>query len=309
MILGNIPNFSDKSSDSCLSPRPATSRLATANLLTLHRNQFGIGSRVLVVGDVHGQFDMLQRALAIAEYNEHRDIMIGVGDLIDRGPQSVEVVRFFDSSARRFCTMGNHEANLLEAGGVATEAHAWCANGGDWAKRADPQDLSYCYKALSGLPIGIELVLDSPKSRIGILHAEVPVGMSWKDIQNLDIDRDDFRSIASLTIDEWLRGRYRIKFIAMAQALSGELDSAAAVGPEVAITQGIDLVISGHSIMRRRRPFRAGNQLWIDTGAFEHKYGGRLTVVDPEAEVYWQVSNKESFGPLSLRDVSIWGLK
>ena len=281
----------------------------SGNWLALPQRQFGIGSRFLIVGDVHGQFDMLQRVLAAAEYDEHLDVLIGVGDLIDRGPQSVEVVRFFSSSARRFCTMGNHEAYLLEAGGVPTDAHAWCANGGDWAMWAEPQDIAYCYKALSEFPISIELFVDQPALRIGIIHAEVPEGLSWADIYRLRVDRDDFRSMASLPVDEWLRGRHRIKSAALAQAFLDEPNGAFPFGTDVVNTPGIDLVISGHSILNLRRPFRSGNHLWIDTGAFEHKYGGRLTVVDPTAEVYWQASSKESFGPLSLRDESIWRLK
>jgi hypothetical protein len=74
-------------------------------------------------------------------------------------------------------------------------------------------------------------------------------------------------------------------------------------------TPGIDLVISGHSIMRLRRPFRSGNHLWIDTGAFEFKVGGRLTIVDPIANLYWQAAQHEEFGPLNLQDESIWRLK
>ena len=59
--------------------------------------------RDFVVGDVHGMFDSVETALAKVDFHPERDRLFSVGDLIDRGPQSKDVVRFLDSS--RSCKM------------------------------------------------------------------------------------------------------------------------------------------------------------------------------------------------------------
>ena len=64
----------------------------------------------VVFGDVHGCADLCQRLL---EQNEGTQI-VGVGDYIDRGPHSSEVLRLLSSREDVVCVAGNHEAMLLE---------------------------------------------------------------------------------------------------------------------------------------------------------------------------------------------------
>jgi serine/threonine protein phosphatase 1 len=65
-----------------------------------------------VIGDVHGHYDMLMRLL---EKLPPEAEPIFVGDLIDRGPQSAEVVAFVRENGCR-CVMGNHESAMVEYG-------------------------------------------------------------------------------------------------------------------------------------------------------------------------------------------------
>ena len=58
-----------------------------------------------VIGDVHGHYKTL---LALTEKLPQNAKLIFVGDLIDRGPQSMEVVKFVRESGY-LCVMGNHE--------------------------------------------------------------------------------------------------------------------------------------------------------------------------------------------------------
>jgi serine/threonine protein phosphatase 1 len=97
------------------------------------------GLRIYIVGDIHGCFDLLEQLYR--EIRRDRDaapprecVEIFLGDYIDRGPQSREVVEWMISAVpiadRRICLMGNHEDMLLAALADASGMPNWLANGG-----------------------------------------------------------------------------------------------------------------------------------------------------------------------------------
>ncbi|WP_240622171.1 metallophosphoesterase [Achromobacter mucicolens] len=48
--------------------------------------------RDLAVGDIHGHFGRLDAALAATRFSPEKDRLFAVGDLVDRGPESAEVL-------------------------------------------------------------------------------------------------------------------------------------------------------------------------------------------------------------------------
>ena len=74
-----------------------------------------------VVGDVHGEWAALQELLALLGYSKDGTHPAGrrllfLGDLVDRGPDSLAVLRFVERLVRLehgYCILGNHELNLL----------------------------------------------------------------------------------------------------------------------------------------------------------------------------------------------------
>jgi bis(5'-nucleosyl)-tetraphosphatase (symmetrical) len=66
------------------------------------------------VGDIHGCFSELKKLLETVDFNQSRDVLWSVGDLIARGSESLATLRFFehlDNAARM--VLGNHELNLF----------------------------------------------------------------------------------------------------------------------------------------------------------------------------------------------------
>jgi bis(5'-nucleosyl)-tetraphosphatase (symmetrical) len=67
-----------------------------------------------LVGDVQGCFDELQQLLAACSFNTARDHIIFLGDLVNRGPKSLEVLQFVMSLGERAqVVLGNHDLHLL----------------------------------------------------------------------------------------------------------------------------------------------------------------------------------------------------
>jgi serine/threonine protein phosphatase 1 len=95
------------------------------------------GSRVYAIGDVHGRADLLQETLA--KIDNHRDaypiantLEIMLGDYVDRGPSSFDVIELLSKRVSRgtICLKGNHESFLLEFLKDPTILDAWQRCGG-----------------------------------------------------------------------------------------------------------------------------------------------------------------------------------
>jgi serine/threonine protein phosphatase 1 len=111
--------------------------------------------RRIVIGDVHGHYEALMTLLeAIAPGSE--DQLYFLGDLIDRGPQSAQVVNFVKENNHP-CLLGNHEEmllNILSNGGATSSAmQSWLYSGGQatvasYQEATIPQDHLDWFKQL-----------------------------------------------------------------------------------------------------------------------------------------------------------------
>jgi len=75
------------------------------------------------IGDVQGCMASLERLLALIDFSRHRDQLWLVGDLVNRGPRSLDVLRWAREMGPVVTTvLGNHDLHLLSrAAGVAEE--------------------------------------------------------------------------------------------------------------------------------------------------------------------------------------------
>lgn len=65
------------------------------------------------IGDIQGCFDELEKLLRDIDYNHNNDHLWFVGDLVNRGPKSLEVLRLIKELPNTKIVLGNHDLHLL----------------------------------------------------------------------------------------------------------------------------------------------------------------------------------------------------
>ena len=151
--------------------------------------------RRIVIGDVHGHYDGLMLLLeALAPSSDDRVYLLG--DLIDRGPKSAQVLDFVQQSPYQ-TLLGNHEQLMLDALSPSVDLRAWQSwlySGGD-ATVASYRDTGMMpYKHLEwlrSLPTYLDL------GDIWLVHAGVHPTMpiSEQSIEQLCWIRKEFHTI------------------------------------------------------------------------------------------------------------------
>ena len=211
----------------------------------LERNDKG---RDFVVGDIHGHFATLRRALDELEVDEH-DRVISLGDLVDRGPDSFAAKDWMtgpEASSRFHLTLrGNHEQMMLEALAHGppqrrprrrdNDAWAlWMMNGGRWWRpKSQDHSAQAWMNVLGTLPFAAQVQTRS--GPVGLVHA-CPVHAHWHELEDRIRDEGEH---GHLTRARALWSRVRHGHI---QPEIGEMQDEH-LGP----VSGVRCVVTGHT--------------------------------------------------------------
>lgn len=206
------------------------------------------------IGDIHGTQTRLLAALSsIAEQAEHPTIVC-VGDYVDRGEQSADVLRTLKEHSDRLgpsfvCLMGNHEQMMLK---FIEDPEA---NGERWL-------------------------------RYGGLQTIASFGVGLGSNRNFSIVRDQLVSVMGEELIDWLRGLPKDwvsgniavvhagadPLVPIANQRSGHLLWGHPEFETVPRNDGV-WVLHGHTIVPE--PYAVNGRIAVDTGAYAT---GRLTV-------------------------------
>lgn len=130
--------------------------------------------RVLVCGDLHGCYTNLMNRLGAVSFDPAQDLLISVGDLIDRGTENFECLDLINQPWFR-AVRGNHEQMMLDTiTGTGSFGH-WMSNGGGWCHSLDyEQDmrLKSLLPKVAELPLIIEV--EKGGKKFVICHADYP---------------------------------------------------------------------------------------------------------------------------------------
>ncbi|HAS6251985.1 TPA: metallophosphoesterase [Vibrio vulnificus] len=215
--------------------------------------------RIFVIGDIHGKLALLQDTLKRVDFHGERDLLISVGDLIDRGPDSVGVLDYYQTHHWFEAVMGNHEwmmVNALDAQNKLERSEKeayfikiWHRNGCEWSQNLTDADKQRLRDAVAQLPSVITVELEDGR-RFGISHAQ-PHSLDWNEMIDWQGDMWDN--------PRWIWGRTRI------------------AEEEPQAIANVDLTLHGHT--RSKGLKRVANSLFIDT-ASNDDYRGAFSLYE-----------------------------
>lgn len=211
---------------------------------------------VYVVGDIHGCYTLLMNELNRIGFDFEKDILIGVGDLVDRGEESLKCVSLIGQKWFK-TVMGNHEEFCIqgyydETGERHRFYHKMKNNGGAWFYELPTEKQFEITEIFKELPILIELKYKGKK--YGFVHADLPYE-DWE-LVKASVEANDVLEDGRAVSDYCMWAReivYSRKTVNIAL---------------------VDEVYFGHTPLQY--VYRNGNCTFIDTGAV---FGNNLTII------------------------------
>lgn len=220
-----------------------------------------------MVGDIHGHFKLLRSLLKHSKFDVELDRIFSVGDLIDRGPDSLEALSWL-SQPWFYAVRGNHEQMLIDCVSGNGDIARHTRNGGAWLYQQTTAVQYELSRTLQALPLIIEVdLLDGRK--IGLVHAEA-ADDNWQTAKDaLSGHFGDDRRQQALTTALYARGRIE-------QQNHDPI-------------RGINQLYVGHSTVSNVT--RLGNVVYTDTGCSFHD--GALSLIEVNAETVTQISMRQ----------------
>lgn len=199
---------------------------------------------IYVVGDIHGCLKQLNLLLDSHQFSREQDLLISVGDLIDRGENSPGCLALLEQPWFA-CVKGNHEQMGLDAL-RGQHVSRWLSNGGDWFYKLPVEEelrVRELFKKVDALPHIIEV--STPTGLTIVAHADYPAPR--------------YISGNPLSAHETMWSRQRL-----GKSREGQVQD----------IEGAERFYFGHTPVEKEQQF--ANQFYIDTGAV---FGGWLTLV------------------------------
>jgi serine/threonine protein phosphatase 1 len=199
------------------------------------------------VGDLHGEISKLDAKLTHVAFDFGSDRLFSVGDLVDRGEDSVACAGLVIEPWFH-AVQGNHENMSIRypLGNMDTDNYR--RNGGAWNIDLPKESSEGISNMLKELPYMMEI--ETEYGTIGVVHAEVAQG-DWNNCKGVIASKDVQQQVM------W--NREKITYM------------------DADCVTGIDYVVVGHTPLKK--PIRLGNVFYIDTGAC---FGRDLTLLSTE---------------------------
>lgn len=211
---------------------------------------------------MHGHFSLLSGLLDEVSFDSKVDRLFSLGDLIDRGDESSDVLQWLAKSWF-FPIQGNHERMLINAINLDEQYmfHQWYMWGGDWAEDLSVEELEPFYSAFMQIPIAIELETIFGGS-VALIHAELPDVCDWLEVKKLleRTSRNDIEKEQMLSDMLWMKSQPNASLSDRAK---------------IRAVKNIDHVFHGHTPVDEM--IRIQNRTFMDLGSYK---SGKIGFID-----------------------------
>lgn len=212
--------------------------------------------RVFVVGDIHGDYELLMEKLVLVDFDFEHDLVISVGDNTDRGRANEQCVRLLNQpwfvsvkgNHEEFCVMGSVSKEVAEI-------HKDPRNGGAWFYELGEVQRREIAQKFHALPLAIEV--EYKGARYGFTHADTPF-QNWEDLYRI---QDPKTNLHGRTVSDWL----------MWSRFGYDTPD-----KDTAPIKGVRALFHGHCPSKGKIEKR-GNELYVDFGAC---FGYDLCVIE-----------------------------
>ena len=219
--------------------------------------------RILAIGDMHGNFSRLLSLFHKIKFDQEQDLLILLGDYIDRGPENMRCLRWameMSENPNVIALRGNHEDMMLSYYLLGTlEGTVWLPNGGymtkgeldAWAKK-DPDAIGKALDFIQRRPLYHRL--EAKDKEYVFCHAGLRPGIPLEEQKDEDL--------------LWIRQEFYNGYTGSAEIIVGHTPT--------------QYVLHGGSY-----PIRLDNNITLlDTGSFLP--GGHISCMDVLSGEIWQ---------------------
>lgn len=205
---------------------------------------------VYFIGDIHGNYDLYKNTIDELGITDN-DVIISVGDLIDRGKNNSKMLFEFLNHPNRHMVIGNHEDMMMRSLSSRDWRSTWLHNGGNTTldEMGQPGVNHFC-ELLADIPVLLEV--NHRGYKIGVAHAGIPHYGSindWEEIKDWTMNNADYRYDLLWDRNAIQYARYDFEI-----PENEKLQK---------VITGVDYVIHGHTGVPDK--FLFGNRVWIDT--------------------------------------------
>jgi len=255
-------------------------------------------SKAYVIGDLHGNYKGLIQAIDRSPFKVHEDTLISLGDLIDGGPDSCEVIEFLSNLPKCILIKGNHDEWFKNWLLFGVNPVAWLQGQHHTAKsyikyvKEKTGEDRFLIPDHGGYKCNLTY-FDIPEKHITFLNSGVNYYIDDNNNcyvhggfnRHLKINEQHFDHIYYWDRDLWM------------QALSYKAAKDPTGSLKFKMKDKFNSIFIGHTTTSnwgKTEPMNAVNIWNLDTGA---GFNGKVTIMDVKTKEYWQSDTvKELYG-------------
>jgi len=212
--------------------------------------------RILVIGDIHGEFDKFLSLYEQLDFHPQQDLLIFLGDYIDRGDKSLQVLEWMyqhKDEKNIIMLRGNHEQMLLDY--FSEHDTSWLWNGGEETlhdlQECSPDECARLLKFVKKLPLKFNLTVE--EKEYFFCHAGVD--------PHIPLDLQDKDTLL------WIRKKYFDHYHGQVTIVSGH-------------------TYVGYIELGATRPIVRDNMIFVDTGSYYPD--GHISCIELFSHEIWQ---------------------